>query len=109
RSDCPVEPQAAKHNLPAALNSFVGRDQAMVDLGDLLTDVRLLTLTGEGGCGKTRLALELAAGMLNRFSDGVWLVELAALDQPALVPSAVAVALGVCEQPEMCLTETLVR
>src|SRR5438105_9554045 len=95
RSNWPVEPQPAKHNLPARLNSFVGREQAMAELAALLTDVRLLTLTGEGGCGKTRLALELAADMLKRFSDGVWVVELAALDNPALVPTAVAAALGV--------------
>src|SRR5205807_5258911 len=66
-------------------------------------------LTGEGGCGKTRLALELAERMLDGFSDGVWLVELAALDEPALVPSVVAAALNICEQPDMCQTETLVR
>ena len=104
-----VEPRTMHHNLPAQLNSFVGREQAIVDLAGLLTNVRLLTLTGEGGCGKTRLALELGAGIVDAFPDGVWLVELAALDEPALVPGQVAAALSICEHPEAPLSDTLVR
>ncbi|HEV2356254.1 MAG TPA: AAA family ATPase [bacterium] len=68
---------------------------------------RLLTLTGSGGCGKTRLALQVAPGVLQEFPDGVWLAELAPLSDSSLVPNAVASALGVPEQPGRGLTETL--
>ena len=105
----PIEARTMHHNLPAQLNSFVGREQAIIDLAGLLTNVRPITLTGEGGCGKTRLALELAAGVLDAFSDGVWLVELAALDEPAFVPSLEAAALGMCDQTDTCPPETLIR
>ena len=93
------------HNLPAQLNSFVGREQAIIDLAALLTEVRLVTLTGEGGCGKTRFALELAEGVRAGFPDGVWLVELATLDEPAMLPSVVAAALCVREQPGTCVPD----
>src|SRR5437667_10756839 len=99
-TDRPVAARSARHNLPAQLNSFIGRERAMIDLADLLSHERLVTLTGEGGCGKTRLALELAASALDLFSDGVWLVELAAVDEPALVPGLVAAARGVPEHAE---------
>jgi predicted ATPase len=68
----------------------------------------LLTLTGAGGCGKTRLALQVAADLVEEFADGVWLVELAALADPALAPQTVASALGVREEPDRPLIETLV-
>ena len=68
---------------------------------------RLLTLTGSGGCGKTRLALQVAPGVLQEFPDGVWLAELAPLSDSSLVPNAVASALGVPEQPGRGLTQTL--
>jgi len=87
------------HNLPASLTSFIGRERAVADLRARLGGVRLLTLTGAGGCGKTRLALEVATGLLDRCPDGVWLVELAGLADPGLVPQAVAAAVGVRELP----------
>ena len=73
----------------------------------LLEDTRLLTLTGSGGCGKTRLALAVASELVEGFEDGVWMVELASLADPSLVPQAVASTLGVREQPGRSLTETL--
>jgi non-specific serine/threonine protein kinase len=69
---------------------------------------RLLTLTGAGGCGKTRLALEVAKDLVGTYPDGVWLVELASLSDPALAPNAVAAALGVRERPDLALTAALV-
>src|SRR5579859_3527624 len=72
-------PAKVRHNLPASLTSFVGREGELAHLLNRLADARLLTLTGVGGCGKTRLALELARAVLDRYPDGVWLVELGPL------------------------------
>ncbi|MEA2472076.1 MAG: hypothetical protein QOE38_3075 [Thermoleophilaceae bacterium] len=86
--------ERARHNLPIALTSFVGRDRELAEVARLLDRSRLLTLTGAGGSGKTRLALEAAAARAPECPDGVWLVELAGLSDPALVPEATASALG---------------
>ncbi len=80
-------------NLPAQLTSFVGRAE-LADARALLDQVRLLTLTGPGGTGKTRLSLELASGCADRFPDGTWFVPLAAIRDPELVPSSIASTLG---------------
>ncbi len=96
------------HNLPLELNEFVGRGSEVTEVRGLLGNTRLLTLTGAGGIGKTRLALRLAREVLADFADGVWLVELAPLADAALVPRAVAVAIGVFERPDQPLEETLV-
>ena len=87
------------NNLPLELSSFVGREKELAEVRRLLEDSRLLTLTGPGGCGKTRLALVAAGNLVGGFEDGAWLVELASLADPALVQGAVASALGVREQP----------
>ncbi len=102
---------AAQNNLPLQLTSFVGREREVADLEKLLAgdDVRLLTLTGPGGCGKTRLALTAASRQAGGFEDGVWWVELAPLSDPALVPQAVAQALGVREAPGRSLSEALLE
>src|SRR5207237_4496836 len=84
----------SKHNLPYSLTSFVGREQEIAQLEELVTANRLVTLTGAGGAGKTRLAIEVASRLVDRFSDGIWLAELAALSDPQLVPQTVARALG---------------
>ena len=97
----------SKHNLPCPLTSFVGREQEIAQLEELVTANRLVTLTGAGGAGKTRLAIEVAGRLIDAFADGVWLVELAALSDPRLVPQAVAQALALPEQPARPLIETL--
>jgi predicted ATPase/DNA-binding SARP family transcriptional activator len=86
-------PAESPNNLPRQLTSFIGRERELVEAAALLRNSRLLTLTGAGGCGKTRLALELAGQRLGDFSDGVWPVELAALGEPELIGPAIAQAL----------------
>ncbi|MGH9003827.1 MAG: ATP-binding protein, partial [Acidimicrobiia bacterium] len=88
-------PDAARDNLPVGLTSFIGRQRELEELERLLATGRLLTLTGVGGAGKTRLALRLAAEVRERFSDGVWLVELGPISDPSLVASEVMAALGI--------------
>jgi hypothetical protein len=83
------------NNLPIQLTSFVGRDRELVELDRLLASTRLLTLAGAGGCGKTRLALQLAADALDRYPGGAWWLELAPLSDPALIESALATMVGV--------------
>jgi predicted ATPase/DNA-binding CsgD family transcriptional regulator len=85
------------NNLRTPLTSFIGRERELAELEHLLHRSRLLTLTGAGGAGKTRLALELARSSLERFPDGVWLVDLAALTDAAFLPQAVLLALGAKE------------
>src|SRR5215469_234899 len=80
--------------LPAELTSFVGRRRELAEVKRLLTTTRLLTLTGSGGAGKTRLALRSASELARAFRDGVWFVSLAPVDDPALVPQAVFKCLG---------------
>jgi class 3 adenylate cyclase len=98
---------ALPNNLPLQLTSFVGREPAMAAVRALLAKHRLVTLTGPGGTGKTRLALQVAAELLPEYADGVWLVELAPLADPALVPQAAAVVVGVREEPGRPLAATL--
>src|SRR2546425_1091408 len=78
--------EATPNNLPQQATSFIGREKELAELKQLLAKTRLLTLTGSGGCGKTRLSLQVAADSLEQFADGVWLVELAPLSDPGLVP-----------------------
>ena len=87
------------HNLPVQLTSFVGREHERAAVRTLLAEHRLVTLSGPGGIGKTRLALQVAAGLLPDCPHGVWLVDLAPVADAALVPRAVASALGVREAP----------
>ena len=82
------------HGFPAVLTSFVGREQAVREVADLLGEYRLVTVTGPGGVGKTRLAGEVARLVAARFADGAWLAELAPVRDPGRVAAVVAVALG---------------
>ncbi len=96
------------HNLPIQLTSFIGREGEIAEVKALLSKARLVTLTGSGGAGKTRLALQVAADVVEGYRDGVWLVEFAPITDPALVPKTVASALNVPEQPGRDMMETLV-
>jgi predicted ATPase/DNA-binding SARP family transcriptional activator len=100
-------PQLVNTNLPLPLTSFVGREAQMTEVIQLLQTSRLLTLTGPGGCGKTRLALEAATNLVDHYPDGVWWVELAALSEATLVPQAIAATLGVREPSGRPVLETL--
>jgi hypothetical protein len=96
-----------RNNLPQQLNAFVGRDEAVAQLLGSFTRTHLLTLTGAGGIAKTRLALRLAAELGDEYADGVWLVRLESVSDPALVAAPVASVLSVREQPGQPLHETL--
>jgi predicted ATPase/DNA-binding CsgD family transcriptional regulator len=87
------------NNLPLRLSSFIGRGREVAEVETMLSDHRLLTLTGPGGAGKTRMAIEVASEVVDAFRDGAWLAELASLSDPDLVAQAVAQALGVREAP----------
>jgi predicted ATPase/class 3 adenylate cyclase/DNA-binding CsgD family transcriptional regulator len=95
--------------LPAQLTSFVGRDAELAQVQELLGENRLLTLTGAGGAGKTRLAIQLAAQLSGEFGDGVWYVDLAPITDPELVPLTVARAFGLPDQPGRSTMDTLTR
>jgi predicted ATPase/DNA-binding CsgD family transcriptional regulator len=97
----------SRHNLPAPRSSFIGREREMLEVKRELETTRLLTITGAGGSGKTRLALEVARDLLETYSDGVWLVELALLSEEELVPKAVAEAVEVPERRDEPLADTL--
>ena len=90
---------ASPGNLRPATTSFIGRESEVAELQAVVKAHRLVTLTGVGGVGKTRLALEVAARLVDEFPDGVWFFELAAVNDPAAVPDAVAAVLGIIQQP----------
>ena len=100
---------AVVHGLPVALTSFIGRDEPVREVAGLLAEYRLVTVTGPGGSGKTRLAGEVAKQVAGRFADGAWLVELAPAPDAGQVPAVVAAALGVREQPGVPVAEAVAR
>ena len=100
---------ALLNNLPQQMTSFIGREAAIEDVKGLLKTSRLLTLTGSGGSGKTRLSLQVAAEMLDGEGDGVWFVELAPLAEDTLVPQTVANVLGVKEEMGKTILQSLVE
>lgn len=96
----PGQSETLGANLPLQLTSFIGREHEIAEVKRLLATTRLLTLTGAGGCGKTRLALRAAEGLLDEYPDGVWFVDLAPLTEPALVPQTVASIFDLRESAE---------
>lgn len=98
-----------RHNLPAQMTSFIGREQEMAEIKQAIARYRLVTLTGSGGTGKTRLSLQVAADALDQFSDGVCFVELASLSDPALIPQTILSTVGVHEQQGKTALQTLVQ
>ncbi len=102
------DPSSSKRsNLPEPLTSFIGRERELVEIKRLLPGKRLLTLVGVGGIGKTRLALQAAAEVMDAYRDGVWLVELGSISNPLLVPTSVAQVLVVQERTGTPLIDTL--
>jgi predicted ATPase/DNA-binding CsgD family transcriptional regulator len=109
RSEFPVlrSVDDAPGNLPRQVSSLVGRDAQVDDVGELVRYRRLVTLTGVGGVGKTRLAIEIGAELAGEFDDGVWLVELAGVGDPRAVPAALATVLGITPQSDVPLIDTV--
>jgi len=102
-----VSKRSPRHNLPTDLTSFVGRERELSTIAYLLSTTRLLTLTGFGGSGKTRLAVQTASHVADRFRDGVWLVELATITDAALVPQVIGAVLQVPEERDRPMIATL--
>jgi predicted ATPase len=98
---------ASPGNLRPQTTSFIGREAEAAELQDAVNSHRLVTLTGVGGVGKTRLATEIAARLADEFPDGVWFFELAAVTDPASVPDAVAAVLGITQQPGMSVNDSV--
>ena len=105
----PAPPAVERHNLPAPLTSFVGREDELDDIAGLLRAHRLVTLTGVGGAGKTRLALEVATRQIGAWTGGVWLVDLGAHADPRMTSTAVSTVLGVRERPDVSALDGLVE
>jgi predicted ATPase/DNA-binding SARP family transcriptional activator len=105
----PASTAVQRHNLPAPLTNFVGREDETADIAELLRLHRLVTLTGVGGAGKTRLALEAAAAQVGAWTGGIWLIDLAAYADPRMTVSAVARVLGVTDRPDVSALAGLVE
>jgi predicted ATPase len=97
-----------RHNLPAQMTSFIGRHAEIADIRSVLRKQRLVTLTGSGGAGKTRLSLEVAASSMNEFPAGAWLIELAPVADPALVAHTMLSVLNLREERQRTALETLI-
>jgi predicted ATPase/class 3 adenylate cyclase/DNA-binding CsgD family transcriptional regulator len=109
RTDFPVlrGADAVTGNLPQQLSSLIGREEVVGEIADLVRAHRLATLTGVGGVGKTRLALEVGAELSGEFPDGVWLIELASVNDPDAVPAAIATVLGITPQGDTPIVDTV--
>jgi predicted ATPase/class 3 adenylate cyclase/Tfp pilus assembly protein PilF len=100
--------EAYRHNLPAQMTTFIGREREIAEVKQAIKDHRLVTLTGSGGTGKTRLSLQVAADLLDSFPDGVWFIELAPLTDPDHIPQTILMTLGVGQQPGKTVTQSLI-
>ena len=98
----------ARHNIPAQMTSFIGREKEMAEIKQALSDNRLVTLTGSGGAGKTRLSLEVGSQSLNEFSNGVWLAEFADVTDPGLVPQTLLSIFNLREDSHRSVSEVLI-
>ena len=105
----PRTADALAHNLPTQVTSFVGRHAERSELSSLMADHRLVTVVGAGGAGKTRLAVEMAGGLVDTYPDGVWFVDLASVTDPGLVAFAIAAVLGLRPEPGRPVVDTLVE
>lgn len=104
-----LPPSHVKSNLPVSLTSFIGREQELKTLHDIFKKTRLLTLTGVGGCGKTRLAIELAAQMAERFADGIWWIGLASIQDEKLLAQTVKKILGIPDRQNASAEESILK
>ncbi|HZM22277.1 MAG TPA: BTAD domain-containing putative transcriptional regulator [Anaerolineales bacterium] len=102
------ETSTPQHNIPLQLSSFIGREKEQKTIAKLITVNRLVTLIGTGGIGKTRLSLKVGEGILDKFENGVWFVELASLNDSSLVPQAAAAVFGIIDRSETTSLEKLV-
>ena len=101
--------KVSPHNLPTPLSTFIGRERELAEVNKLLSSHRLVTLTGTGGSGKTRLSLKVAEGLLGEFRDGIWFVELASIFDHAYVPQTIASALNLQEKPGQPLMDAITK
>ncbi|MGW0431418.1 ATP-binding protein [Micromonospora sp. NPDC003197] len=105
----PRTAESVPHNLPIQITSFVGWQGERAELGRLVNDHRLVTVVGAGGAGKTRMAVELASGVVDTYPDGVWFVDIATVTDPGLVAFAIAAVLGLRSEPGRPMADTLVE
>ena len=104
-----VERPVSKNNLPASLTTFIGREKEQVEILERITEHRLVTLTGTGGVGKTRTAIKVGEQMLDSYAHGVWLVELAPLSNPEVLPQTVVAVFGIVAQGNLSHAQLLVN
>ena len=97
------------NNLPLQITTFIGRDRELREIKRYLSSARLLTLTGSGGTGKTRLGLQAAVDLMDASTDGSWIIEFAPISDPFLVPQTVAATFGLREEPGRAVVDTLIE
>ena len=104
-----IKPRIKKHNLPISTTSFIGREKEIKEVRDLFNKSRLITITGAGGCGKTRLAREIASMLIEEYIDGVWFIDLAPIKDPILVSKEISEVLNIKEDPNKPIVNTLIE